>query len=75
MALKVGDIAPDFELPAVEGEQRTKVKLSDFRGKKKCSCDFSSLELDPDLRRATAGVRLGSREVRRAQCPGSGHKH
>ena len=34
MALKVGDLAPDFELPAVEGEQRLKIKLSDFRGKK-----------------------------------------
>ena len=34
MALKVGDTAPDFELPAVEGEQRLTVKLGDFRGKK-----------------------------------------
>ncbi len=75
MALKVGDIAPDFELPAVEGEQRTKSQAQRFPRQEKCSCDFSSLELDPDLRRATAGVRLGSREVRRAQCPGSGHKH
>ena len=34
MALKVGDLAPDFELPAVEGDQRLNIKLSDFRGKK-----------------------------------------
>ncbi len=34
MALKVGDTAPDFELPAIEGERKLKVKLSDFRGKK-----------------------------------------
>jgi len=30
--LKVGDIAPDFELPATT-PPRSKVKLSDFRGK------------------------------------------
>ena len=75
MALKVGDLAPDFELPAVEGEQRLKIKLSDFRGKKHVLVTFHPLELDPDLRGTVAGVRLGSREVRRARCPGPGHKH
>jgi peroxiredoxin Q/BCP len=30
-ALKVGDVAPDFTLPAIDG---TKVTLSSFRGKK-----------------------------------------
>jgi len=30
LALKLGDEAPDFTLPATDG---TKVKLSDFRGK------------------------------------------
>lgn len=34
MAVKIGDMAPDFELPAVQGEQKQRVKLSDFRGKK-----------------------------------------
>jgi peroxiredoxin (alkyl hydroperoxide reductase subunit C) len=31
--LKVGDQAPDFELPAVLGNIRQRVKLSDYRGK------------------------------------------
>ena len=31
--LKVGDEAPDFELPAVLGNIRQRVKLSDYRGK------------------------------------------
>lgn len=30
-ALKVGDVAPDFTLPAIDG---TKVTLSSFKGKK-----------------------------------------
>lgn len=30
LALKIGDTAPDFTLPATDG---SKVKLSDFRGK------------------------------------------
>jgi peroxiredoxin Q/BCP len=33
MALKVGDAAPDFDLPAVTGDRAHRVKLSDFRGK------------------------------------------
>ena len=47
MALKVGDVAPDFELPAVEGEQRLKVKLSDFRGKKNVLVTFHPLNWTP----------------------------
>jgi peroxiredoxin (alkyl hydroperoxide reductase subunit C) len=31
--LKVGDQAPDFDLPAVVGNIRQRVKLSDYRGK------------------------------------------
>jgi peroxiredoxin len=33
MPLKVGDRAPDFELPAVTGEALLTVRLSDYRGK------------------------------------------
>ena len=47
MALKVGDTAPDFELPAVEGDQRIKIKLSDFRGKKNVLVTFHPLNWTP----------------------------
>ena len=47
MALKVGDVAPDFELPAVEGEKRVTVKLSDFRGKKHVVVTFHPLDWTP----------------------------
>ena len=47
MALQVGDLAPDFELPAVEGELRSKVKLSDFRGKKHVVVSFHPLNWTP----------------------------
>jgi peroxiredoxin (alkyl hydroperoxide reductase subunit C) len=47
MALKVGDTAPYFELPAVEGDQRLKIKLSDFRGKKNVLVTFHPLNWTP----------------------------
>jgi peroxiredoxin len=47
MALKIGDLAPDFELPAVEGEQRLKIKLSDFRGKNHVVVTFHPLNWTP----------------------------
>ena len=47
MALKVGDLAPDFELPAVEGERQLNVKLSDFRGKKHVVVAFHPLDWTP----------------------------
>jgi peroxiredoxin len=47
MALKVGDVAPDFELPGVEGERRLKIKLSDFRGKKHVIVAFHPLDWTP----------------------------
>ncbi len=55
---KVGEIAPDFTLPAIDG---SKVSLSDFRGKKHvvlsfhplawtsiCAAQMLALELDQD---------------------------
>ncbi len=32
-AIQVGELAPDFELPAVLGDKRQKFKLSELRGK------------------------------------------
>ena len=43
MALNVGDVAPDFELPAVTGEEKSNIKLSDFRGKKNVVLAFYPL--------------------------------
>lgn len=46
-ALKAGETAPDFELPAVVGKQRQKFKLSDHRGKKKIVLAFYPLDWSP----------------------------
>ena len=46
-ALKAGETAPDFELPAVTGKQRQKFKLSDFRGKRKIVLAFYPLDWSP----------------------------
>ena len=45
--MQVGDLAPDFELPAVTGEQKSTIKLSDFRGKKNVVLAFYPLDLTP----------------------------
>jgi peroxiredoxin len=44
MSLKVGDVAPDFELKNHRGES---VKLSDFRGKKNVFIAFYPLAWTP----------------------------
>ena len=46
-ALKAGETAPEFELPAVTGKQRQKFKLSDFRGKKTIVLAFYPLDWSP----------------------------
>lgn len=46
-ALKAGDMAPDFEIPAVVGNVKTKVKLSDYRGKKNVVIAFYPLDWTP----------------------------
>ena len=47
MALKVGEMAPDFALPAVEGERQFTWKLSDFRGKSNVVVSFHPLDWTP----------------------------
>lgn len=47
MALKVGDMAPDFELPAVEDGQQMRIRLRDFRGKKHVVVTFHPLDWTP----------------------------
>jgi len=42
--LKVGDMAPEFELM---DQDRTKVKLSDFRGKKNVMLLFYPMDFSP----------------------------
>ncbi len=47
MPLKIGDAAPDFELPAVKGEREFRVRLSDFRGKQHVVLAFHPLDWTP----------------------------
>ena len=44
---KVGDLAPDFELPAVIGEEQTRVRLRDFRGNRNLVLGFHPLDWTP----------------------------
>jgi len=43
-ALRVGEMDPEIELPAVTGKQRHKFKLSDLRGKKNVILAFYPLD-------------------------------
>jgi len=45
--LKVGDLAPDFDLPCALGEEKQQVKLSDFRGQKHVVLAFYALDWTP----------------------------
>ncbi len=47
MALQVGEMAPDFELPAVIGKERHTLRLSDYRGKKNVVLSFYPLDWTP----------------------------
>ncbi len=45
--LKVGEIAPDFDLPACTGEQKHRVRLGEFTGKKNVVLAFHPLNWTP----------------------------
>jgi peroxiredoxin len=47
MLLKVGDVAPEFDVPAVTGEEKHRLKLSEFRGKKHLVLAFYPLDWTP----------------------------
>ncbi len=47
MVLKPGDHAPDFELPALIGEQVHKIRLSDYLGKNHVVVTFHPLDWTP----------------------------
>ena len=47
MPLKVGDTAPDFDLPAALGDRRSRVRLADYRGKQHVVLAFYVLDWTP----------------------------
>jgi len=47
MALKVGDPAPDFELPAVAGERQITMRSRDYLGTKNLVITFHPLDWTP----------------------------
>ena len=56
-ALKVGEVAPDFDLQAVTGKQRHKVKLSDFKGQKNVVLAFYPLDWSPTCTNQMSGYK------------------
>jgi peroxiredoxin len=47
MALKVGDQAPEFELPAVAGEDQVTIRSRDYLGKQNLVVTFHPLDWTP----------------------------
>jgi len=47
VALKAGDRAPDFNLPAVQGEERTEFRLRDYLDKQNVVVTFHPLDWTP----------------------------
>jgi peroxiredoxin len=45
--VRVGDVAPDFELPAVLGQRRQTFRLSEYLGKKNVVLAFYALDWTP----------------------------
>lgn len=46
-ALQVGERAPDFQVPAVTGERKHKLRLSEYRGQKHVVLAFHPLDWTP----------------------------
>ena len=46
-ALKVGDVAPDFDVPAVLGRNKTRFRLTDFKGRRNVVLAFYALDWTP----------------------------
>ena len=46
-ALKVGEQAPEFELPAVTGERTHRVRMNDYRGQKHVVLAFHPVNWTP----------------------------
>ncbi len=46
-ALQVGELAPDFEVSACTGEEKHKLRLSSYRGKKHVVLAFHPLDWTP----------------------------
>ena len=47
MPLKVGDVAPQFELPALVGEQEIRVRSRDYLGKQNLVVTFHPIDWTP----------------------------
>jgi len=47
MTLKACDVAPDFEVPAVVGDTKTRFRLSDFKGRRHVVLAFYALDWTP----------------------------
>ena len=47
MSLEVGDLAPEFELPALVGEEETKIRSRDYLGKQNLVVTFHPLDWTP----------------------------
>ena len=47
MTPQLGDTAPDFDLPAVQGGRQFRVKLSDYRGRQNVVVTFHPLDWTP----------------------------
>ena len=47
MALKVGDVAPDFEVPAIAGERQITMRSRDYLGRQNLVVAFHPLDWTP----------------------------